>query len=117
MANDDQDLWSLEEQFWTSGTEHYDRVLDPECVMAFPAPAGILAGHRWIVESLKDAPRWSSVAMSERHVTRFGADLTVLAYRARGVRDDTSPYQAYCTSTYRRAPDGWRLVQHQQTPL
>lgn len=117
MSKDDDALWSLEERFWTGGEDHYARTLDAECVMAFPPPAGILAGGRRIAESLKGAPRWSSIAMSERHVSRPTSDVGILAYKARGERDGAAPYEAYCTSTYRRDGDGWRLVQHQQTPL
>lgn len=84
--------------------------------MAFPAPAGIIAGPA-IAQSLADAPRWASVEMAERHVGRPAADLLVLAYKARGVRDGAAPYGAYCTSTYRRDGDRWLLVQHQQTPV
>lgn len=112
----DEDLWSLEERLWTSGVEQYERTLDPECVMAFPPPTGIMVG-RGIFESLKGAPRWSSVTMAERHVARPSSDVGILAYRARGVRDGAPAYEAYCSSTYRRTPGGWRLVQHQQTPL
>lgn len=117
MSKDEDALWSLEERFWTGGEDHYARTLDAECVMAFPPPAGILAGGRRIAESLKDAPRWSSIAMSERHVSRPTSDVGILAYKARGERDGAAPYEAYCTSTYRRDGGGWRLVQHQQTPL
>jgi len=116
MTTNDAELWSLEEQFWTGGEAHYERVLDPHCVMAFPAPAGILAGAR-IVDGLKGAPRWASVTMTERHVAHPAPDVSVLAYRARGQRAGAPAYEAYCSSTYRRAPGGWRLVQHQQTPI
>lgn len=43
------------------------------------------------------------------------ATVTV-AYRARATRDGSPTYSAYCTSTCVRIQDGWRLVQHQQTP-
>jgi hypothetical protein len=113
--NDDE-LWSVEEKLWTNGADQYERTLDAQCVMAFPAPAGIMLGRK-IVESLEGAPRWTSVTMGERHLVRPMPDVTILAYRARGTRDGAPAYEAYCTSTYRRASDGWRLVQHQQTPL
>ncbi len=116
MTTNDDELWSMEEQFWTGGLPHYEHSLDASCVMAFPAPAGILAGAA-IVEGLKGAPRWLSVAMTDRHLAHPAPELSVLAYRARGVRPGAPPYEAYCTSTYRRAADGWRLVQHQQTPI
>ena len=36
--------WALEERFWTGGAAHYAAALHPDCVMAFPPPAGLLAG-------------------------------------------------------------------------
>lgn len=111
----DDDAWRMEERFWTGGTGQYREALDPRCVMAFPAPAGIIAGAD-IVRSLANAPRWSSVDMADKHLERLGADLMVLAYKAHGRREGAAAYEAYCTSTYRRDADRWRLVQHQQTP-
>ena len=113
MTHDE--AWRAEERFWFGGAEHFRQALDPACVMAFPAPAGIMQGAG-IAESLAGAPRWSSLDMTERHVARPAPDLLVLAYKARGFRDGVVPYLAYCTSTYRRDGGGWRLVQHQQTP-
>ena len=112
----DDAIWSLEERFWTGGEDHYGSALHPACVMAFPAPAGLLSGPA-ITRSLAQAPRWSSVAMSERHLARPGSELVVLGYRARAIRAGAEAYEAYCTSSYRRDEDGWRLVQHQQTPI
>ena len=40
----DDEAWRAEERFWTGGQDHYSEALDPECVMAFPAPAGIMQG-------------------------------------------------------------------------
>ena len=40
----DEEAWRAEERFWTGGEDHYRGALDPECVMAFPAPAGIMHG-------------------------------------------------------------------------
>jgi hypothetical protein len=111
----DEEAWRTEERFWTGGEDHYREALDPACVMAFPPPAGIIAGTG-IARALAGAPRWLSVAMAERHASRPSDDLLVLAYRARGQRDGAAPYDAYCTSTYRKAGDRWRLAQHQQTP-
>ena len=113
---DDDAIWNSEERFWTGGTDHYQSALDPECVMAFPAPVGIMSGPS-ITQSLAQAPRWASVAMSERHVVRPGPGLLVIGYRAKGSREGTAPYEAFCTSCYRSSDDGWKLVQHQQTPI
>lgn len=111
----DDEAWRAEERFWTGGEDHYREALDPACVMAFPPPAGIIAGP-FIAQSLAGAPRWASVEIAERQVARPAADLLVLAYKARGVREGEAPHVAYCTSTYRRDSERWRLVQHQQTP-
>ena len=111
----DEEAWAMERAFWTGGAERYREAIDPACVMAFPAPAGIIAGPE-IVRSLADAPRWSSVSMVETRVARPADDLLVLAYRAEGRRERAAPYVAYCTSTYRRSGGRWRLIQHQQTP-
>ena len=111
----DDEACAMEQEFWTSGEEHCREAIDPACVMAFPAPAGIIAGPE-IVRSLADAPRWSSVSMVETRVARPAGDLLVLAYRAEGRRERAAPYVAYCTSTYRRSGGRWRLIQHQQTP-
>lgn len=110
----DDEAWRAEERFWTGG-DHYREALDPACVMPFPAPAGIMQGPG-IARSLAGAPRWASVETAERHVARPAADLLVLAYKARGLRDCAAPYEAYCTSTHRHDGQRWRLVQHQHTP-
>ena len=111
----DEEAWAMERAFWTGGAERYREAIDPACVMAFPAPAGIVAGPE-IVRSLADAPRWASVRTIEPQVARPGDDVLVLAYKAEGRREGAAPYVAYCTSTYRRSGGRWRLVQHQQTP-
>lgn len=112
----DEEAWRVEERFWTGREDHYREALDPACVMAFPAPAGIMRGGAAIARSLAGAPRWASVEMAERHVARPAADLLVLAYKARGLRDGAAAYEAYCTSAYRCDGGRWLLVQHQQTP-
>ena len=111
----DEEAWAMEREFWTGGAEHYREAIDPACVMAFPAQAGIIARPE-IARSLADAPRWASVHMTETQVARPDDDLLLLAYKAEGRREGAAPYSAYCTSTYHRSGGRWRLVQHQQTP-
>lgn len=90
--------------------------LDPACIMAFPPPTGLLAGAA-IGKSLAAAPRWASNAMAERQVAHPAPGLAVLGYQACGLREGAAPYRAFCTSCYRATAAGWRLVQHQQTPI
>jgi hypothetical protein len=112
----DTEAWALERRLWLGGVEVYDALLGKDCVMAFPSPVGILKGDA-ITASLSGAPRWSSVMMSEKVVSRADADTLALGYRAEGRREGLSAYLAYCTSTYRRISGGWKLIQHQQTPI
>jgi len=111
----DEEVWDFEERFWTAGENYYRDALSPHCVMAFPSPAGIMAGPS-IVQSLSGAARWSSVKMDQRKIVRPNATTIVLGYRAVGRRDEGQTYEAFCTSSYCGSANGWKLVQHQQTP-
>lgn len=111
----DQDAWSWERRLWLEGADAYEALLHGDCVMAFPAPVGLLKGAD-IVRSLENAPRWDSVSMDET-VARTAEGTVVLGYRAEGRRGMDTPYRAYCTSTYRLCDGQWRLIQHQQTPV
>jgi len=113
----DQDaIWRLEEQFWLGDHAHYRSALDADCMMCFPPPFGFVVGKA-ILESLSQAPRWSSVEMTERQLLRPTSGLVVLGYRARGIREGADPYEAFCTSSYRAAVGGWKLFQHHQTRI
>jgi hypothetical protein len=109
-------IWKLEQDLWTGGAARFSAELDDGCLVALPPPVGILAGRPAIVESIAGAPRWTSVAMTEREMARPDDGLVVLAYRAEAHRGD-DVYRAYCSSSYHRGARGWRLVQHQQTPI
>ena len=110
------EAWAFEERFWLNGELFYRANLAHDCLMVFPAPFGIL-DNAGIHASLADAPRWDSVSMSERVLARPDNTTIVLGYRAAGIRVGDSPYYAYCTSTYRKDDQSWKLVQHQQTPI
>ena len=110
--NDDS-AWTLEERFWLEGSSVYDDLLDPACLMAFPGMGVMRAAA--ILDSLKSAPRWASVNMTNRELGRAGDRVIVLGYRAEGRREGAEPYQCFCTSTYRADGGRWTLVQHQQT--
>jgi hypothetical protein len=108
------EIWVTEEQFWLGGADHYRTAMHPDCMMAFQAPAGILVG-RQIIEAINRAPRWASVVMVDRRMTRPVPGVIALAYKAQATRGDDAPYDAYCTSTYVHGEDGWRLIQHQHS--
>jgi hypothetical protein len=111
----DEDAWAVEERLWTGGEAYFAKAIDPACLMIFPG-AGVLDAEASL-DGLKAAPRWQSVEMDARRVTRPADGLIVLAYRARGHREGQKPYEAWCGSSYRFAAGEWRLFQHQQTPV
>jgi hypothetical protein len=108
------DLWTIEEALWLEGNDAYRSHMADECLMLFGS-MGILEGAE-IIATLENAPRWASVDMNDRHMAVNG-QTTVIAYQAVGRREGADPYQALCSSTYVRQDGGWKIVQHQQTPL
>ncbi|ACP25783.1 hypothetical protein NGR_c20200 [Sinorhizobium fredii NGR234] len=112
---DDREAWDRERRLWLEGAGVYQQLLDDECLMAF-APVGILSGAE-IIRALDGAPRWLDVEMTEQRSARPNDSVLVLAYRADARRDPDVSYAAYCTSTYARTGEDWRLIQHQQTPI
>jgi hypothetical protein len=110
---EDAAAFALEERFWLEGSIVCDELLDPACVMAFPGIGVMRAAD--ILESLKGAPRWASVEMTDRAIGRAGHGVIVLGYTAEGRREGAAPYHCFCTSTYRADSGTWKLVQHQQT--
>ena len=108
------ELWQLEEAFWTGGEEAYAASLDPACLMTFPG-IGTLDAQA-ALEGLKGSPRWSEVVLEGQRLARPAEDIVTLAYRARAVRRGAAPHIAWCSSSYRREDGRWLLFQHQQTP-
>lgn len=113
---EDDRVWAFEESLWTGDAEHYQSSIDDACLMVLPQPPFVMSGQDAIA-AVADTPRWTKVEISERQIARPQEGLIVVAYHARAERDGTAPYEAHCTSTYRRlAHEEWRVVQHQQTP-
>ena len=113
---EDERIWSFEESLWTADAEHYRESIDAECLMVLPTPPYVMSGSQ-AVEAVASTPRWSKVELSERQVARPQEGLIVIAYQVRAERDGVPPYEAHCTSTYRRlGHEDWKVVQHQQTP-
>lgn len=108
-------LWDIEHRLWLEGADAFEESMAIEGIMAF-GPTGILVNAD-IVASLRGAPRWTDVTMSERFEARPTEHVSVLGYRALADRDCASPYEALCTSTYIEADGKWRIIQHQQTPV
>ena len=113
---DDGRVWGFEESLWTADAAHYRASIDDECLMVLPEPPYVMSGAQ-AIEAVASTPRWSQVALTGRQVARPQEGLIVIAYHVRAERDGVTPYEAHCTSVYRRlAHEEWRVVQHQQTP-
>lgn len=106
--------WKTERSFWLDGPEVCASHLAEAACMVFPAPVGIMTGSA-ITEALADAPRWSDVEFESENET-VAKNIVVLAYKATGQREGDAPYSAFCSSTYVREGDAWKLLSHQQTP-
>ncbi|KRA98288.1 hypothetical protein ASD83_14780 [Devosia sp. Root685] len=109
------DLWGSERRLWLEGVAAYEELMAPECLMAF-GPMSIVKNEQ-IIESLREAPRWADVVMTDRTRTSPVGDVAIIAYRARGTRDGAEPYEAICTSSYVCIDGYWWLTHHQQTQV
>jgi hypothetical protein len=114
MANDNE-LWALEERFWTGGAESARALTAKGAVVVVPYPSGILQGDSlWRDETAVRS--WRSVVLSDRFLTRKD-DVAVLAYRVSAERDRAPIYEALCASTYLNDSGNWLRMSHQQTPV
>lgn len=112
----DHAIWTLEESLWTGDAAHYRELVDDLCVMVLPTAPFILGGTE-AVDAVSDTPRWSRVQFSQQRSAQASDALISIAYHAHAERDGADGYEAYCTTTWHRAPgQEWRVVQHQQLP-
>ena len=113
---EDERIWAFETSLWTADPQHYRESIDEHCVMVLPATPFVLAGSA-AIQGVIETPQWTEVELSDRKVMRPQEGLIVIAYKANAAKEGAAPYEAYCTSTYRRlGHDDWKVVQHQQTP-
>jgi len=111
------ELVALERAGWqalvdgTAATFYRD-VLAPDALLVVPGM--VIDGSAWL-DSLT-GPQWSSFEIEDTRVVDLADDAAAVVYHAIAQRGDDPPYQAFVTSTYRRAGDRWQLALHQQTP-
>ncbi len=111
----EDELWALEERFWTEGAEGARNMTAKGAVFVFPYPDGILQGDTLWQQGIV-AQRWRTVSLTERYFRRE-KDIAILAYRVSAERGDVPIYEALCTSTYLHDDGTWLRMAHQQTPL
>ena len=113
---EDNRVWAFEESLWTGDAQHYSELIDDECVMALPKPPFMFTGEQ-AIKAVANTPRWSKVMFSEKQIMHPQEGLIVIAYKAEAIREGSTGYTAFCTTTMRRLEHNvWRVVQHQQTP-
>ena len=109
-------LFSLEEKFWTEGTDYYRRHLAYAAIMVFPDPAGVLVKDE-IASSLGKTARWSQVALEEHRLLELSDAAAVVTYKATASRPEGGTYVARASSAYVHDGRAWKLAFHQQTPV
>ncbi len=112
------DLLELEHAGWRSlcdrtGGDFYGDVMtgDGRMVLA----DGTVMSRRDVIESLEDAPPWSSYTIEDPVATRLSDDVTALLYTGTGHRDAGEDFTGIMTSVYVRHDTVWKLAHYQQT--
>ncbi len=111
----DEDLWRLEEAFWTSGRDSARATTAEGAIVIYPYPLGILQGDD-IWAHLPANTGWRMIEMADRSVNRQGV-VAVLAYRVQAQKPGSPIYEALCASTWLNDAGRWLRLSHQQTPV
>ena len=107
-------FWTLERRLWLEGIEAYKAHLHEAAVFVFPQIGALTYAD--ILSALENAPRWEHADFSRMQFSQPSDEVVCLAYRAVGTRAEGEPYTCFCSSTYVKAGEDWRIIQHQQTP-
>lgn len=113
--NPDEDLWRLEEAFWTSGRDSARTATAAGAIVIYPYPIGILQGDDTWAHLPADTG-WRLIEIADRSVSRQGS-VAVLAYRVRVQKPDGPIHEALCASTWLNDAGRWLRLAHQQTPV
>lgn len=93
----------------------YADVLADDVVMLLPGGLRI-DGRDDCLDAMSGAP-WDAHELRDEVVLPLGDGAATVTYRVRARRGDQDPYEALVGSTFVRAPGGWKLAVHQQTPI
>jgi hypothetical protein len=112
----DDELLTLEHQFWRGDAGFYRRQLTEHAVMVFPETAGVLTRDK-VVDAIASAPRWAEVRIDEPRFVGLTQESVLVTYKATARRDgDTKDYVALVSSVYVNRDGSWKLAFHQHTP-
>jgi hypothetical protein len=115
----EDDLFRIEEGFWSAGKEHFLLHVDDNCLLAFPQGGqmhGIYSVEH-IAETATAPNRWSDLKIANRSMLQPTDGIAVLSYQADVSRADGQPYSALVSSGYINRGEGWKLMFHQHSPL
>src|SRR5262245_15332936 len=105
----DQELLSLEKQFWTQGKDFYRKKLDERCLVAFTEMAGVMSKEQ-VVSTIDDQKRFRDIDIEQKGLLQPDDDVAVLTYRVKAQRPDGERYQAVVSSGYARRNGEWKMV-------
>ena len=112
MHPDHDTLLALDEALGTGSGDAYRRHLDADAVVIVP---GAVLDRDACAAAMDDSPGWDEHEITDARTIALGDGAALVTYRWRSRRGDQR-YEAVMSSVYRRRPEGWRLVLHQQTP-
>ena len=93
------DLMSLEKQFWTGDADFYRRNLDDKCLTVFAQEAG-LQDKEAIAGMMKDGMKWRDIKLDQKGFVEPADGVALLSYHAAGKRETGEAYEANVTSGY-----------------
>jgi hypothetical protein len=96
------------------GADFYGRLMTDDGVMVLAH--GEVLDREAVIESLRDAPSWSSYALSDVRRVPVGSDAAALVYRADASRPGAA-FSALMSSCYVKRDGDWRLALYQQTVI
>lgn len=114
------ELFAIEDGFWTRDQEHFLEHLDEECLLAFPQMSemhGVKSREAIAATAATNEGRWRDLKVGTRHLHQPADGIAIISYRADVTRADGEPYSALVSSVYAKRPDGWKLTFHQHSPV
>ena len=110
----EDELYALEQGFWTGGGDFYRAHLDDRCLTVFPEMTALLEREQ-IAQQVGDT-RWGDLVMTRKGYLGLAPDFAVICYESSAKRGERA-YRALVSSGYVRRGQGWKMAFHQQTPI
>ena len=114
MKNSDNDLWRLEEAFWSGGRDGARTTTAAGAIVLYPYPSGILQEDTVLAPASADTG-WRLIEMADRSISRRGP-MAILTYSVRAQKDNAPAHEARCATTWLNDAGSWVRLSHQQVP-